>query len=129
MVLNKNFLTPSQYNSIRHFDEQIHFIPPELLQGIGKILVKHVMHFDFCASLLHRHASLDGDCVMVHSAIDSNTDICKMEAVGERSFHKGLSPCSFYLTTAQRFQAFEYKQGCDETMPELGFLEKLRTFL
>jgi hypothetical protein len=100
MVLDQSIPTPSQYNSIRHFDEQVHSILPERLRDIGNILVKHVMHSNFGVSLLHRHIRLQKDCVMVYSIIDSNINIYKMEFLKE---HKDLSPYSFYLTTGQLF--------------------------
>ncbi|MCJ1455412.1 hypothetical protein MMC28_005767 [Mycoblastus sanguinarius] len=128
-MLDRSFPTPGQYNSIRHFDVQFHHILPELLQGIGEILVKYQMHFEFGAFLLHRHSELCAGSVMVQTNPDPETEICRMELLENRYSHRSLSPCSFYMNAARRFKAFEYKEGPDMAVPGEEFLEEFGSFL
>ena len=125
-MLDRSLPTPGQYNSIRHFDVQIHHILPELLHGIGEILVKYQMHFEFGPFLLHRHSELRAGSVMVQRNPDPETEICRMEPL-ENEW--SLSPCSFYMDAARHFQAFEYKEGPEGAVPREEFLEELGSFL
>jgi len=128
-MLDRSFPTPGQYNNIKHFDVQVYEIPPALLRGIGEILVKYQMHFDFGAFLLHRHSELRGGSVMVQTNPDPETEICKMELLDNKCSRPSLSPCSFYMNAARHFKAFEYKEGPDMAVPGEEFLEELGLFL
>lgn len=50
--------SPVANNSVRHFDVQLHHILPKFLQGIGEILVKYRVHFEFSASLLRQRSTV-----------------------------------------------------------------------
>src|SRR5258706_13426095 len=122
-MLDRTFPTPNQYNSIRCFDAQVRHVLPEFLQGIGEILVKYQMHFEFGAFLLHRHSELRASNVMVHTNPDPETEICRMELLENDCSHRPLSPCSFYQIAARHFKAFEYKEGSDVAVLGEEFLK------
>ena len=128
-MFDNTYPTTSQYNGIRHFDLQVHFVPPNHLRGVGKILIKHEMHLKFAAALLHRHEDLRAGSVMVRSNPDADTDICRMRPIKDESCCETLSPCAFYLNSARSFQAFEYHYADDDSVPTEDFLEDLRSFL
>lgn len=48
-MLDRTFPTPGQYNNLKHFDVQVYHISPASLRGIGEIMVKYQMHFEFGA--------------------------------------------------------------------------------
>ncbi|MCJ1476751.1 hypothetical protein MMC13_005420 [Lambiella insularis] len=125
-MLDRGFPTPSQYNSIKHFDDQVHDVRRESLEEIGRILVKYQMHYAFCAFLLHRHNELLANSVMVHIKSDSETETCRIKRL---KVDRCLSPCSFYLDTHGDFKAFEYKEGPDVTVAGEDFLKELGLYL
>lgn len=114
-----------EYNKIKLFEEQVHFLHSTILEALGELYVRHHAHIWYGVSILHRHHDLSPGNIWVHSNPDPNTDICSM--VNQTS--SAVTPSSFHLTPSYGFQPFEYDRRPDRPVPNEPFLAELNSFL
>lgn len=120
--------TAEQYNSVKHFDNQVRDVETGLLQSIGKLFVKHDLNSRFGIGLLHRHFHLKPKQIMLHSRRSDNIEMCNMVSLDSCSSIE-TTPKSFYLNPDGVFQPFEYCQSPVYHPPPSSFLQDLRMIL
>ena len=116
------------YNAIAHIDQQQKSIPPDVLQCLAELFVRHRVHDNFGVFLLHRHRALALNSAIVHTRTNLNTDLCVEEELGRRE----ISPCMFLSHARGKFHPVEFEvpsRGEIETFPSDAFLLDLAEFL
>lgn len=118
----------NSYNAIAHIDQQRQIVPSSILHSLAEVFVRHSVHQEFGAFLLHRHRALASTAIMVHKHSDLNTDICTMEELGRYQ----VNPCMFFSQAPDEFLPFEYEMASKnevEVLPSKSFLQELGKFL
>ena len=127
-IVEQSCLSAAAFNKIPRIEQQVVALETLALTAIGELFLQHGMHEDYCAGLLHRHFDLQEGEVMVHSAFDNGTDVCKVRRLDEIG-PSTILPHSLFLNEEENFQAFEYEIAAERRHLDSGFLTALRTLL
>lgn len=127
MLLN-SAPTVDQYNRVKLFENQVHFVDQRHLLRVGQIYVRHGMHTKFDIGLLHRHSQLQPGHLMLHSRQGANINTCKMTSL-DACASVDIAPCSYNLNSDYLFQPLDYYEGVNTNNPPEEFLRDIRTYL
>ncbi|RPB02465.1 hypothetical protein L873DRAFT_1802436 [Choiromyces venosus 120613-1] len=127
-IVTSQMLGASDFNSIAAFEHQNTILDNNTLHKIAEIFVRHDMHHNFGAGILHRHQTLNDGQVMVHTKRTNEIDVCEIKTIDEIT-GEDLMPNSLFLNRQQKFQAFEYDIGRQAFQVDEKFASELRDFL
>lgn len=122
--MNPNPITAEEYNRIPLLEEQPQ-ISPESLRALSNLFIQHEVNDDWGITLLHRHAIISPNHVMVHVQHES-TDVCEPRPLQP---HLPIAPRSLFLNHHLRFQAYEYDSTDRHLKLSPSFLHDLRDLL
>lgn len=105
-IMETRFITASDSNRIKLFEDQVHHISQSDLHSLAEIYISYGLHKAYGVGILHRHFALEEEHVMVHEMLRGKIDICSPWSV--RSIQsRGLHINSIFLNE-DLFQCYEY---------------------